>query len=491
MTDGSAQKSTHLLQMIKYRTSTSGFLATLVPSLAQFLVVADTTIISVAMPSIRTSLTMSAYDQTWVVNAYLIVFGGLLIVGGRCGDLLGRVRVFMAGLGVLAVASLLGGLAINAEMLIAARALQGVAAALIAPVPLALVTAMHADPAARVRAVAVWNAVAASGLAAGTVLGGLLVGTVGWRWVLFVNVPAAVLITVAARLVLPRDRGQGSWHEVDIPGGILGTVGLAAAIYALSAAQSSAWTSFPVAGPLVVAAAALTGFGVVQARVVHPLVRPSLLRQRGVAAGNLGMLLSGAIVTTTIFFVSLLLQEVRGYTALSAALAMVPLTVAIPLASTQTVRLLRGIGPRAHLAVFATITALGLAWQSVSAPHGSYATSFLGPGVVIGVGLGGVGVAIASAAMAVPAGDSGAASALAAVARQIGGSLGVALLVTPAIGDRAAADTLHAYSASLLFGSGIAVALALVAVLIPGPAAAQSGSPSPVLTSDQGRTGGG
>jgi EmrB/QacA subfamily drug resistance transporter len=453
------------------RTTQPGLSATLVVSLAQFLVVADTTIVSVAMPTIRSGLGMSAADQEWVIGAYLVVFGGLLVLGGRCGDVFGRTRVFLIGMGVLAVASLLGGLATDAGMLIIARALQGVAAALIAPAPLALIASIYTEPAARVRAIAIWNAVAASGLAAGIVFGGLLAGTVGWRWTLLINVPAAAIITVAARAVLPRAREHGSWRKIDLPGGILGTVGIGALVYALSAAQERPWLSVPVAGALALAVVTLIGFGIVESRASHPLIRMGLFRLRGVVAGNLGMLLSGAIVTTTIFFLSLLLQEVRGYTALSAALAMLPLTITIPVASTQAVRVLRAIGPRAHLAVFAMITALGLAWQSASTSNGSYVTGVLLPGLVVGVGLGGIGLAITSAAMAVPESDSGIASALVSASRQIGGSLGIALLSNELLRDPTTAlgvsETAHAYSTALLFGSGFGLALALVSLLIP------------------------
>lgn len=431
-----------------------GLLVTVVPSLAQFLVVADTTIVSVAMPSIRDDLGLSGAEQEWVVNAYLLVFGGLLIFGGRCGDVLGRRRVFLGSLGLLAVASLAGGLASEPVTLIAARALQGLAAALLTPAPLALIAGSHPDPAARMRAIAIWSAIASSGLGAGTILGGVLAGAVGWRWILFINVPAAVLLAAVAYLRLPRDRVRGSRREIDLTGGVLGAVGVGALVYAFSSAQRYTWTSLPVAGSLAIATAVLVAFVVVESRVARPLVELTLFRLSGVATGNLAMVLIGAILAPVVFALSVLFHQVRGYNAAGAALAILPMTVVIPLVSVQAPRVLRAIGPRRYLFVSALVTVAGLIWQARLTPHGPYLTDVLVPGILIGAGMGGTGPAVSAAAMAVPEKQAGTASALLNASRQIGGSVGVAVLANVAIGRVNAAsgpvETARAYATALL-----------------------------------------
>lgn len=385
---------------------TAGPIVAVVASLAQFMVVLDTSIVNLALPSMRTSLGMDASAQEWVVNAYLLVFGSLLLLSGRAGDVFGHSRVFMAGITVFCSASLLGGLAHDGQTLIAARMVQGVGAALIAPAPLALISLAYPDKAARTRAVAAWSATTTAALSCGVVIGGLLTHSLGWRWVMFFNVPLGVCVALAGIAFLPRSPGSGT-------------------------------------------------------RACRPLVNFRILRLPGVVSGNAAIVLAGALLTSSIYFISLFLQEARGYDPLHTAMAMLPMTIAIPVASLLTPKLIRALGRRRTLCVGALAEAAGFAWQSRFTPQGSFLWDILGPGVLIGLSIGVVGPPVTAIAMShVPISDTGFASALTGASRQIGGSIGVAMLSAVAAANATAsspADTADGYSIALLVGAGLAL----------------------------------
>src|SRR5260221_3156034 len=307
--------------------------ALVVISTAQLMVVLDATIVAVALPSIQRALHFSTANLQWIVTAYTLTFGGLLLLGGRLGDVLGRRRMFMFGLVVFSVASLLGGLATTSGWLIAARALQGVGGAIAAPTALALIGDTFPEGPARTRAMGIYAAMSGAGGAIGLLLGGILTDFASWRGVLFVNVPIGALVVVAAPRVLKRSAPRGG--KLDIPGALLATAGMTALVYGLVRAPAQGWanaiTVTSLAGGLVL----LVAFAVIEVRSDHPMLPPRLLTDRNRTASYIVMfLLTGSIFAVS-FFLTLLLQTVMGYSALKTGLASVPFSVAFPAASPQ------------------------------------------------------------------------------------------------------------------------------------------------------------
>jgi EmrB/QacA subfamily drug resistance transporter len=411
-------------------------LALLVIAAAQLMVVLDATIVNVALPHIQRALGFSGSGLEWVVNAYTLAFGGLLLLGGRAGDLLGRRRVFVAGLLVFAAASLAGGLATSQAWLLAARAVQGAGAAVIAPASLALVATTFPEGRPRDRAMAVYAAMSVSGAVAGLVAGGLLTSYVSWRWVLFANLPAGALVALAAPRVLTgsgRQRGR-----FDLPGAVTGTAGVTALVYGLSHAAAgtdgvSHWRDATVVAALAAAIVLLAAFAVIEARSRHGLLPVRLLADRDRAGAYLVTLCLGTALLGMFFFLTLFMQVIWGYSALKTGLAYLPEAAAGLAGSGAAAQLVPRVGARRLLLASSLAAAGGLIWLSRVGENSSYAGGLLGPMLITGAALGIVFVPLSLTALS-GAGDhdSGAAASLLNAGQQVGGAVGLAVLGTVA-----------------------------------------------------------
>jgi EmrB/QacA subfamily drug resistance transporter len=456
--------------------------ALLVIATAQLMVILDATIVNVALPHIQTALRFSDSGLEWVVNGYALTLGGLLLLGGRAGDLLGRRRMFIIGLLLFSAASLAGGLATSQAELLAARAVQGAGGAIVTPTALALVFTTFPAGRARHRALGIYSAMSVAGGAVGLLAGGLLVTYVSWRWVLFVNVPIGLAGALAARAVLPASgRRPGRF---DLPGIITGTGGVAALVYGLSNAATgqdgtSHWGDAKVLATLAAGVAALAAFVLIEARTRHPLLPLRLLRDRNRAGANLMSLGVGTTLFGVFFFLTLFVQDVWGYSPLRAGLAFLPLTIAVLVTSIASTRLVSRTGDRPLLLAGTAITGAGLYWMSRLTEHGTYLGGLLGPILVTGAGLGLLFVPMSLVALSdVAEADSGVASSLLNATRQVGGSIGLAVLGTVAwtvVAHHAVrARTTAAYSHALAIGfdraflvaAGIMVLMLVAAVTL-------------------------
>jgi EmrB/QacA subfamily drug resistance transporter len=411
-------------------------LALLVIATAQLMVLLDATIVNVALPHIQRAFGFSGPGLEWVVNAYALTFGGLLLLGGRAGDLLGRRKVFIAGLLLFTAASLAGGFATSQGWLLAARAVQGVGAAITAPTALALITTTFPEGTPRNRAMGVYAAMSVVGGAVGLLAGGLLTTYASWRWVLFVNVPIGLAAALAApRALAESERQRGRF---DLPGAITGTGGLAALVYGLSNAATSPdgvshWGDAKVVASLAASVLLLAAFAVIEVRSQHALLPLHLLRDRDRTGANLILVCVGAAVVGMFFFLTVFMQTVWGYSALKTGLAYLPLTAAILVASSAAAQLIPRIGARPLLLAGSPAVAGGLYWLSRIDEHSSYAGGVLGPMLVIATGLGLLFVPLTLVAMSrVREEESGVASSLRNTGQQVGGSIGLAVLGTVA-----------------------------------------------------------
>jgi EmrB/QacA subfamily drug resistance transporter len=407
--------------------------ALLVIATAQLMVVLDATIVIVALPHIQTALGFSDSGLEWVVNAYALALGGLLLLGGRAGDLFGRRRMFVAGLLLFSAASLAGGLATSQAWLLTARAVQGAGGAIVAPTALSLVATTFPEGPARNRAMGVYSAMSAAGGAIGLIASGLLVTYASWRWVLFVNVPIGLCVAFAAPAVLPRTAARPG--RFDVLGAVTGTGGVAALVYGLSQADNgtSHWGDANVVAALAGGVILLAAFAVIETRTRHALLPVRLLRSRDRVGANLIMLGVGAVAGGAFFFLSLFVQDVWGYSALRTGVAFLPFTAVMLVATAAATRLVPRTGVRPLLVTGAVLTAGGLYWLSRVTPHGTYAGGLLWPMLIIGTGMGLLFLPVALVALAgVAEADSGAASSLLNTGRQVGASIGLAVLGTVA-----------------------------------------------------------
>jgi EmrB/QacA subfamily drug resistance transporter len=426
-------------------------LALLVIATAQLMVVLDATIVNVALPHIQRALGFSGSGLEWVVNAYAVTFGGLLLLGGRAGDILGRRRVFVFGLLLFSAASLLGGFATSEWWLLTARAVQGVGGAVIAPTALALITTNFPEGAPRNRAFGVYAAMAGAGSAAGLLLGGILTTYLSWRWVLFVNVPIGILVAAAAPRVLaesPRRPGQ-----IDVAGAVTGTSGVALLVYGLSKAATgpdgvSHWGDAQVLVSLAASVVLLVSFVLIERRSSRPLLPMRLLADRNRSGAYLIMLCISTGLFGLFFFLTLFIQNVLGYSAIRSGIAYLPFAIGVVIASGLASRLVPRIGPRPLIVVGAAAVAGGMFWYSRLTEHAGYAGQLLGPTLVSSCGLGLVFVPLALVALHnVAEQDSGVASSLLNTAQQVGGAIGLALLGTVAwttVADSVRTQVVHA-----------------------------------------------
>ena len=410
--------------------SDNKWLALALLATAQFVIVLDASIVNVALPSIGKDLNFSQDNLSWVVNAYTLTFGGFLLLGGRLADLLGRRRMFIAGLVLFALASLAGGFAQSEMWLIIARAVQGLGAALVSPAALSIVTTTFKEGAERNTALGVWGAVAGSGGAAGVRLGGMLTEWAGWEWVLFVNVPIGLVAAFLAPRLLAESRDEASTRHFDVAGAVTVTGGLAIGVYALVDANNAGWTSTQTLGLGAVSLLLLAAFVVIESRSRQPLVPFSIFRLRTLRGSNVVGLLIGMSLFAMFFFISLYLQQVLGYSALKTGLAYLPLAGFIIVSAGMASQLVTKIGFKPTLIIGLLFVTAGLAWFSrVSAPGGSYVGDVLFPSLLAAIGLGFSFVSVTIGAVTGTRPDeAGLASGLINTSQQVGGALGLAIL---------------------------------------------------------------
>jgi EmrB/QacA subfamily drug resistance transporter len=411
-------------------------LALAILATAQLMVVLDATIVNVALPHIQNALHFSGSGLEWVVNAYALTFGGLLLLGGRAGDILGRRRVFIAGIIVFAGASLLGGFATSQAWLLAARALQGAGGAIVAPTALSLITTNFPEGRPRNRALAVYAAMSIGGAAVGLLAGGLLTSYLSWRWVLFVNVPIGIVVALMA----PRVLGESQRHSgrFDLPGAVTGTIGLAALVYGLSSGGTtpdgvSHWTDTKVLAALALAVVSLTSFVAIEARSRDALMPLRIFRNRDRSAANLIMLCIGTSLFGLFFFLTVFVQHVWGYSPLKTGVAYLPTVAVIMAMAGVSAQLVPRIGAKPLLIAASAITAGGMFWLSRINEHSSYAGGMLGPLLLTGTGLGLAFMPATLVALSKVADrDAGLAASLPNVGQQVGGAIGLAILGTVA-----------------------------------------------------------
>ncbi len=410
---------------------------------AQFTVTLSTSIVNVALPAVRDGVGLSDSGMAWVVNAYGLAFGALLLLGGRAADLVGRRRVLLAGLALFTVASVTAGLATTPWLLITARTLQGIGAAGVAPAALALVMQLFPPGPGRGRALGLWGAVSGAGGAAGVVAGGLLTESLGWPWIFHASALAGAAVLGATLLLVPASPSAHDGNrQLDVAGAVTVTAGLTALVHGLTSARQSGWTDPVVLGALTTAAVLLTVFVLIERRHPTPLLPPRLFSAGPVGAANAVMTLLGAVWVGLFFFLPLYQQQVLGAGPLETGLSQLPLAAANMIGSSLAPRLGRRIGPNVTLTLGLAALAAGLLWLARISAHGSYTTDLLGPTVVVGLGLGIAFVQLTGAAVTgVRPGDAGLAGGLVNTSRQIGGATGLAVLGTLAAGTTAAAGT--------------------------------------------------
>jgi EmrB/QacA subfamily drug resistance transporter len=436
------------------RTESNRWLVLAIVCLAQFMVVLDATIVNIALPSIQRGLAFSDANLQWVINAYTLVFGGFLLLGGRAADLLGRKRLFVAGVIVFSAASLLNGLAQSSGMLIAGRALQGLGGALVSPAALSIIMTTFPGTRERTKALGVWSAIAAGGAAFGLLLGGVLTDLLSWEWIFFVNVPIGLAAIAAAVRFVPESRDETAAHRsFDVAGAFSVTAGLMVLVYAIVKAQEYGWGSGRTLGLIAGALALLTAFVVIERRSKAPLVRLDIFRKRALTAANIAMMFVAAGMFSMFFFASLYVQDVLGYSPLKAGLAFLPVTSGIVIGAGAAQGLIKRFGPRAVGTAGLLLATAGMLVLTGLPVHGSYVSNLL-VGLFpmsLGMGLTFVPVTLLATAGVSPE-DSGLASGLINTSQQIGGALGLAVL-----------STLSASRTTSLLADGASRSAALVA----------------------------
>ena len=462
-------------------------LSLLVIATAQLMLVLDDTIANIALPSIQRELAVPAPTLPWVINAYILAFGGLLLFGGRVGDLFGRRRVFRAGLGLFTLASLLGGLGVNAEMLIGARALQGLGAALTAPNALALIATNFPVGKPRNSAMAVYGAMSALGITIGVLLGGVLTGTLGWQWVFFINIPIGLAVLAGSGVLAEGERNAG---RLDTPGALTGTGAMVALTYGITHAAEHGWGNVVTLGALGAALGLALLFLRLQARGADPMLPLGLFRDRNRSGSYATMLFVGAGLMGTFYLLALYLQQVLGFGPLWAGVASLPFSAGIILGAGISSKLVERLAPRLVAGPGLLLGALGMLWLSTLTVDSSYAAHVMPALFVTSFGLGIAAVTMTLTAVHGVAEDrAGVASALINMAQQIGAALGLAVFTTVAVsaangqmpgapeallegvahGDataiaRAAGALTHGYTTAFLAGAGMLLIAAVIAI---------------------------
>ena len=453
------------------RQTTNPWVVLVLICLAQFMVILDATIVNVALPSIQKDLNLSEGNLQWIVNAYTLVFGGFLLLGGRAGDLLGRKRLFLIGLVVFTVASLLDGLASSEGMLIGARALQGLGAALVSPAALSIISTTFEEGAERARALGVWAAIAIGGSAVGLILGGVLTQYFSWPWIFFVNVPVGIVAFVLSLRLIPESRDVHAQQSYDVAGAVTVTAGLMSLVYAIVGATSHGWTSARTIGFFAFAVVLLASFVVIEMRAKAPLVRLSIFRIRSLLTANVSMFLAASGMFAMFFFNTLYLQHVLGYGPLKAGLAFLPFTAGIMVSAGLASQFAPRVGVRPVAATGMLLTAAGLLLLTQLPVDGSYVADVLPAIILTSLGMGAVFMPLTLiATTGLKDEDQGLASGLFNTSQQIGGALGLAALSTLATSKTASAggSATHALVVGFhwAFLGGAIVMLAALGVML-------------------------
>jgi len=468
--------TTHTLAGIAPR-STNRWLALSVLALAQFLVVLDASIVNIALPDLGRALGLDPALLSWVITAYVLPFGGLLMLGGRLADRYGHRTVFLIGVAGFVAASLAAGLATNGTMLLAARAVQGASAALLAPGALSLLMQLFATGDGRDKALGIWGAVAGLGSVAGVLLGGVLTASLGWAAIFFINVPVGLVVILVIPRLIARDRIGAVQPALDLPGAATVTGGLVALVAGLSLVLDQGFLAPTTLGLFGAGISLLVAFVLIELRAPAPLVDFRILRKGGVAVGNLTMLLIGGATTGLFFVLSLFMQDVLGYDALTAGLTQVPLAFALVLAAGLAPKLVGRFNSRPALSGSLLVLAGGLAWLTLAPVGADFVLHLLGPSLVIGLGLGVAFVAGTELAVSgVTEADAGLASGLVNTSQQIGAATGLAAIYTVSTArslDLVAAGTTQldalgaGHAAGFLTAAGFALAGAVLTLLVP------------------------
>src|SRR5437870_2037075 len=453
---------------------------------AQFMLILDVAIVNVALPSMQRTLSLSAENIQWVVSGYALTFGGFLMLGGRLADVVGRRRMFVTGMALFIGASMLGGFSQSGGMLIAARLIQGFAGALVSPAALSLLTTTFKEGPERDRALGIWSAMAAGGASAGLILGGLLTQELSWRFTLFVNVPLGLAAVVLSPVLAVDAARRGAKVSLDVPGAVSLTGGILALAYGVTEATGQGFASTKVLIALALSAALLISFVVVEKGSEQPLVPCRMLRLRSVVAGNSVAALVSVVMICAVFFNSLYLQEILGYSPIQAGLAWLPQTVLIMLVSNIGARIATNLGTRTLIAVGTLVLGAGMLLFLRTGPESDYITVILPAMLVTGIGVGLAFVSVTMAATAgVPDRDQGIASGLIGTAQQVGMAVGLAILVNVAGSvtrvslPSGAVAVIAGYHQAFAIAAAISFVAAIVALNVSGrrsalPAAAQA-----------------
>jgi EmrB/QacA subfamily drug resistance transporter len=445
---------------------------------AQLMVVLDATIVNIALPSAQSALHFSTDNRQWIITAYALAFGSLLLLGGKLGDLFGRKWTLIGGLIGFAVASAIGGFSQSFAMLVAARALQGAFGALLAPSALGLLTVTFQGSPDRPKAFGIFSAIAAGGASVGLLLGGVLTQTISWRWCLYVNLLIAIPTAIVAFRLLRNER-QPHHAPIDLPGVAIASGGLFALVFGFSHAETSAWSNPITIAALAVSAVLLTGFIALERRVEHPLLPLHIVRDRARGGAYASIALAGSAVFGVFLFLTYYMQENLGYSPLTTGLGFLPMTAMIVLtATTVQTKVLHRTGARPLVAAGMTLGAIAMLLLTQLTPHGAYATHVLPSLLLVGAGMGCIfAPAFSTATLGVKSTDAGIASAMVNTSQQVGGSVGTALLSTIFASAAASFISVHAKTAGLvdaasirgyttafawaaaLFGAGLLVAL--------------------------------
>jgi len=451
-------------------------------ALAQLMVVLDATVVNIALPSAQADLGFSDGDRQWIVTAYSLAFGSLLLLGGRLSDLMGRKRAFIIGLIGFAAASALGGAADSFGLLVAARALQGVFGALLAPTALAVLTTTFTIPKERARAFGIFGAIAGAGGAVGLLLGGLLTENFSWRWNLYINVVIAVIAIVGALIFVSTPTREGARPKLDLPGTVLVSAALFALVYGFSSAETNDWDSPLTWGMLGASVVLLVAFVLWQRRAAHPLLPLSIVLDRNRGAAYSSVLIAGAGMFGIFLFVTYYLQTTLGYTPIQTGLSFLPMILLlITAAQLSTNIFVPRFGPKVMVPIGMTLAALGMVWLTHLDVTAVYAVDVMPPLMLLGLAMGTIMPAsIQTATLGVDRRFAGVASAMVNTSQQVGGSIGTALLNTlaataaanyvadnlPATAEVAAQAAVHSYATAYWWGAGFFAVGAVIAALL-------------------------
>jgi EmrB/QacA subfamily drug resistance transporter len=460
-------------------TSDRRWLALAVIGIAQLMIILDASIVNIALPHAQVDLGISDANRQWVLTAYTLTFGGLLLLGGRIADYFGRKRTFLVGLFGFAAASALGGVAQSAGWLFGARALQGVFAAVLAPAVLSLITTTFTEAHERAKAFAVYGAISGTGAAIGLIAGGALTEFLSWRWTLLVNTPIAIAVAIAASVLVTESRAEGDRH-FDVPGAIVATSGLTLLVYGFTEASLHGWTAPLTLALLAVAVVLLVGFVAWEARAKNPMLPLRIVLDRNRGGSYLAFFLATLAMFSVFLFLTYYFQGVLGYSALKAGVAFLPFPLGVIVSSTIASRTLPRFGPRVLATAGFSSAVLGMLWLTQLPADSAYLTHVVPSMLLISLGMGHVFVPLSSTALlGVPNHDAGAASALVNTMQQVGGSLGIAFLNTIATsattsyaethGGLTAAATVHGFTSAFAVGVGIMTAALIVVVTLIRP----------------------